>query len=264
MTDIGQSKIPEILDSASLLGPGVLLSHGNGVTPSQAEMLTAAGMYIASTPDAEVFMASGKDPVAFNPDLLCCLGADCHSCGPASMLHQMQIAMASDRAAQTSDAFQQNRYPKQFRAKVERAFNLVTINAAHAAQMENEIGSIAVGKLADVVIFDADTPAMTCAAEFDPLVAVVRHAGLREVNTVIVGGQIVKRDGKLCPVVVDEEVELDEVEVLTGTTLTWRQIASKTVASQEKIQARIQGVNIGLARDIMFKVFGRAEEELLM
>lgn len=264
LTNAGQSRIPEILHSASLAGPDVLLSHGNGVTSSQAELLTASGMYIASTPDAEVFMASGKDPVAFNPEILCCLGADCHSCGPGSMLHQMQIAMASDRAAQASDAFQTNQYPREFRAKVERAFNLATINAARAVQMENEIGSIAIGKLADLVIFDANTPAMICAAEFDPLVAIVRHAGLREINTVVVGGQIKKQGGKLCSVIVEEEVEMEEVEDLAGTTLTWRQIASKIVASQEEVQKRIQGVNVGLARDIMFKVFGRAEEQLLV
>ncbi|KAJ5172675.1 hypothetical protein N7492_005268 [Penicillium capsulatum] len=260
----GQSKIPEILESASLLGPDVLLSHGNGATPSQAEILTSAGMYIASTPDAEVFMASGKDPVAFHPDLLTCLGADCHSCGPGSMLHQMQIAIASDRAAQTSDAFEKNQYPKEFRAKVERAFNLVTINAARAVQMEDEIGSLAIGKLADVVVFDADTPVMACAAEFDPLVAVVRHAGLREINTVIVGGEIVKQEGKLSPVVVDEEVKSDDVDVLSGATLTWKQVASKLIASQESIQQRIQGVNIGLARKVLFSVFGKTEEELLV
>lgn len=227
-------------------------------------MLTSAGMYIASTPDAEVFMASGTDPVAFRPDLLCCLGADCHSCGPGSMLHQMQISIASDRAAQASNAFQNNQYPKEFRAKVQKAFNLVTINAARAAQMETEIGSIAVGKLADLVIFDAHTPAMLCAAEFDPLAAVVRHAGLREVNTVIVGGQVVKRDSQLCPIETEKDLNINDLDIPIGPTLTWRQIASKVIASQEELQRRIEGVNIGLAREQMFKLFGKTEEELLV
>ncbi|KAH8690240.1 hypothetical protein BGW36DRAFT_307021 [Talaromyces proteolyticus] len=265
----GQSKIPEILHAASLLSPDILLSHGNGVTSSQAELLTSAGVYIASTPDAEIFMASGADPIAFRADLpLTSLGADCHSCGPASMLHQAQLAMGNDRANQMSESHDKGGYPKEFRAKVQDAFNMVTINGARAARMEDRIGSIAVGKLADLVIFDADTPSMICAAEHDPLVAVVRHAGPREINTVIVGGRIVKRNGLLCQVDLVKGLEESGESFALGldetSTLSWKQVAQNLLASRAELQKRIEKVNIDLARGELFSVFGISEDELFL
>ncbi|KAF5232071.1 hypothetical protein FAUST_8933 [Fusarium austroamericanum] len=194
----GQSKVPEQLSACGLLGPYILLTHGNGTTPEQASLLTSSGAYIVSTPDTEIFMASGADPVAFRNDLpLICLGADCHSCGPVNMMHQMQMALASDRATQNTKAFSSGHYPRKPRASIQAAFNLATIKAARAINMDKEIGSIAVGKLANLIIFGASSPSLGCAAENDPLTAIVRQAGVREVETVIVGGKVRKRDGVL-------------------------------------------------------------------
>ncbi|CRG83414.1 hypothetical protein PISL3812_00765 [Talaromyces islandicus] len=256
----GQSKIPEFLQSASLLGPDILLSHGNGATPSQASLLTSAGAYIASTPDAEIFMASGADPIAFRTDLpLTSLGADCHTCGPAGMLYQAQTALGSDRASQMREAASNNKYPGQFRAKVQRAFNLITINGARAAQLDGLIGSIAVGKLADLVVFDASTPAMVCAAQQDPLAALVRHAGPREVSYVIVGGEIRKQNGVLQKVNIAHGRDIFPVD---EEELSWKEIACRLVHSREQLQKRIEGVNIDLARRTILSMFGKSEEEL--
>ena len=268
MISIGQSKIPEALESYSLLGPDILLSHGNGVTPAQASILNSAGVYIASTPDAEVFMASGVDPVAFRSDLpLTCLGADCHSSGPSSMLHQMQLAMSSDRAAQTSAAFKEGHYPKAFRAKVLDAFNLATIKGARAARMQDQIGSIAIGKLADLVLFDTTTPAMNCAVDHDPLVAVVRHAGPREVDTVIVGGRILKQHGVLQNVNIAKSCEQVQFSMnaadLPQGPLEWAQVAEKLAASRRDIERRIEKVNCDLAREKAIGILGGLKDVLV-
>jgi cytosine/adenosine deaminase-related metal-dependent hydrolase len=211
-------------------------------------------------------MASGSDPVAFRADLpLTSLGADSHSCGSTSMLHQAQMALGSDRAAQMSEAAKENRYPREFRAKVQRAFNLMTINGARAARLDDSIGSIAVEKLADLVIFDASTPSMICAAEQDPLVALVRHAGSREVNTVIVGGQILKEDGVLRKVDiagVSETFAVNGLDASHESKFSWKQIARRLVDSRAELQKRIESVNVDLARRTILSMFGKSEEEL--
>ena len=73
--------------------------------------------------------------------------------------------------------------------------------------MESELGSIAVGKLADLVIFDARSPSMICAAEQDAVAAIVMHASVRDIETVIVDGKVRKLGGKLVPVDVGERAE---------------------------------------------------------
>lgn len=173
--------------------------------------------------------------------------------------------MGSDRAAQMSEAARDNRYPREFRAKVQRAFNLMTINGARAARLQDSIGSIAVGKFADLVVFNASTPSMICAAEHDPLVALIRHAGSREVNTVIVGGQIVKEDGRLCDVDIAgglETFSVSDVGSSKESKMPWNQIARRLVQSRENIQKRVEGVNIDLARRTVMSMFGKSEQDL--
>ncbi|KAF4502234.1 5-methylthioadenosine S-adenosylhomocysteine deaminase [Fusarium agapanthi] len=264
----GQSRVPEQLHACGLLGADVLLTHGNGTTPEQASLLTEAGTYIVSTPDAEIFMASGADPVAFRQDLpLTCLGADCHSCGPVSMMHQMQIALASDRGMQNLTTFAQGHYPKKMRATVQRAFNLATIKAARAINMDKDIGSIAVGKLADLVIFDTTSPSISCAADHDPLTAIVRHAGVREVETVIVGGEVRKHNGSLQTVHLAEGREagfdLKHEAFNSKDGLSWKEIAKELSRSRSEIEGRINKVNKELAKEKLIGMMGGLQDILV-
>ncbi|KAF5589883.1 cytosine deaminase [Fusarium subglutinans] len=264
----GQSRVPEQLQASGLLGPDILLTHGNGTTPEQAALLTEAGTYIVSTPDAEIFMASGADPVAFREDLpLTCLGADCHSCGPVSMMHQMQMALASDRGMQNSTTFAQGHYPKKMRATVQKAFNLATIKAARAINMDKDIGSIAVGKLADLVIFDTTSPSISCAADHDPLTAIVRHAGVREVETVIVGGKVRKHNGSLQTVHLAEGREtgfdLKHEAFNSKNGLSWKEVAKELSRSRSEIETRINKVNKELAKEKLIGMMGGLQDILV-
>ncbi|PTD06936.1 hypothetical protein FCULG_00006381 [Fusarium culmorum] len=235
----GQSKVPEQLSACGLLGPDILLTHGNGTTPEQASLLTSSGTYIVSTPDAEILMASGADPLAFREDLpLTCLGADCHSCGPVNMMHQIKP-----------------------RASIQAAFNLATIKAARAINMDKDIGSIAVGKLADLVIFDTSSPSLGCTAENDLLTAIVRQADVREVETVIVGGKVRKRDGVLQDVYLDEGsreggFDLQQEAAVAGNRYSWKEVAEKLSLSRRDIQERIGKTNRDLAKSKLLGMLG--------
>ena len=211
-------------------------------------------------------MSSGADPVAFRQDLpLTCLGADCHSCGPVNMMHQMQIALGADRATQNTKTFSEGKYPKKPRATVQAAFNLATIKAARAVKMEKDIGSIAVGKMADLVIFDTSSPSIGCAAENDPLTAIVRQAGVREVETVIVGGRVRKHKGVL------QDVRLIEACHEGGFELkhefagkySWKEVAEKLSTSRSEIQARIGRTNKELAKAKLLGMLGGLDDILV-
>lgn len=66
---------------------------------------------------------------------------------------------------------------------------LATIGGARAVGMESEIGSIEVGKYADLVIRSTDLPeAQPCS---DPIQSLVYNCGSKSVDTVIVDGEIV-------------------------------------------------------------------------
>ena len=79
-----------------------------------------------------------------------------------------------------------------------QAINAATINGAHALEMADSIGSIEIGKKADIVIFDVD--------DYNCL---PYHFGINHVNTVIKNGKLVVQDRMW----VKKEVEIPEAKV---------------------------------------------------
>lgn len=77
---------------------------------------------------------------------------------------------------------------------VNQAFLLATRNGALALRRP-DLGIIAVGAKADVVVFNGDSPGMLGWA--DPVAAVILHSNVGDIEVVIVDGKVVKRDGKL-------------------------------------------------------------------
>jgi 5-methylthioadenosine/S-adenosylhomocysteine deaminase len=77
----------------------------------------------------------------------------------------------------------------------ERCLEMATINAARALGLDDEIGSIEPGKLADVAIFDLQTPHATPAT--NPIAGLVYSARGADAHTVIVNGREVVSNHKL-------------------------------------------------------------------
>ncbi|MEO3785454.1 amidohydrolase [Actinocorallia sp. B10E7] len=78
------------------------------------------------------------------------------------------------------------------------AFEMATIGGARALEMDDVIGSLEVGKAADVVVLDGSSP--TLANIHDPYQAVVYVAGSREVKDVLVDGRPSVADGEVVTV----------------------------------------------------------------
>lgn len=97
------------------------------------------------------------------------------------------------------------------------AFRLGTLGGAEALNLSHLIGTVEVGKKADLVIFDALSANLAGAR--DPFQGVVFHASNADIDTVLVNGEIVKRDGQLTktawgPVAVELKKKADEIRAL--------------------------------------------------
>jgi adenine deaminase len=142
---------------------------------------------------------------------------------------------------------------------VEAAFNLATIKGAEAVNMSSEIGRIAEGYKADLVIFDALSPSMVGAAKHDPIAAIILHSSPADIETVIVDGIMRKRDGRLLPIQVDSSAK---VSVDNGT-LDWASVAKKIISSREKMQKEIDQIDFKEAFDSIVKAFQVDEKKLV-
>jgi cytosine/adenosine deaminase-related metal-dependent hydrolase len=75
-----------------------------------------------------------------------------------------------------------------------RALELATIDGARTLGLGAVTGSLSPGKRADLILVRTDRLSM--APVVDPAVAVVHSAGPADVDTVVVDGRILKREGR--------------------------------------------------------------------
>ncbi|CRG86469.1 hypothetical protein PISL3812_03475 [Talaromyces islandicus] len=239
----------QMLSDYGLLDRDIIVSHANNIAEKDALTLVKNDVYISSTPETELQFGPG-DVVAFRDDIRshASVGLDCHSTNSSDLLTQIRMCLQYSRAVVALKSFEQEgKPPRELTIKLEEAFNLGTIQGARAANMEDQIGSIAEGKLADIIVFDTQSPAMVCAAEENPLAAVLLHASVRDIETVIIDGVIRKENKKLC-----------QVEILTepsGTAkshLSWGEISRNLLDSRLRIKMRGEGQNYTVAKQTLF------------
>jgi|TARA_B100001245_G_scaffold165219_1_gene124755 cytosine/adenosine deaminase-related metal-dependent hydrolase len=99
----------------------------------------------------------------------------------------------------------------------EKALELATIDGAKALGLDSEIGSLEVGKKADIVMYDTLRPEWQ--SLFNPVNSLVYSADGRSVKTVIVDGNVVIED--YVPNFVDTEKLIREVQDI-GTDMMKR------------------------------------------
>ncbi|MFJ9466176.1 amidohydrolase family protein [Streptomyces caniferus] len=180
------------LQEQGLLTAGTLYVHGNSLPDSELRLIAESGGAVAITPAIEASMRFGA-PMAGRlrrAGITTGLGADAVTSAPGDMFSQMRAALMSshfdedDAASGTSTI------------KAADVLRMATAEGAAALGLGDEVGSLGIGKRADVVLLRADALNLAPMAH-DPIGAVVTSAHPGNVDTVLVAGRTVKRDGRL-------------------------------------------------------------------
>ncbi|KAK5686879.1 hypothetical protein LTR17_026763 [Elasticomyces elasticus] len=244
----GSFSIPQAIESKGYLDERFLIAHSTNMPREDVALYHKRGVHLSSTPSTEMQASMGGPVPCFNNKyegqnvkVLCSLGVDCHSNNSAYLPGEARMALQSARGQRSQaflDAGKQTRSTGDY--TVEEAFNQATIRGARAAKMGDSIGSIAVGKRADLVIFDATSPAMICGAVKDPVAAVVLHSSPADIEMVIVDGIVRKRGGKLLSV----GLENNGKKIVRGRgQLAWSDVAKELLASQGKLEKKLEGID---------------------
>jgi cytosine/adenosine deaminase-related metal-dependent hydrolase len=263
---VSLGNIVKSLHDLGLLDESIIISHGGVIRSADAELIKAAGAHLSSTPSSELQMAMGR-PYCFDASFIdggatgdaiglqdnASLGVDCHTITGGSILTEARIALQNARHIFNEYYMKQGRVPRTVpeNLSVEAAFNLATIKGAEAANMSNEVGRIAEGYKADLVIFDALSPSMVAAAQHDPVASIILHSTPADIDTVIVDGIIRKEGGKLLPVSVDGAAR----QVTGETILDWTTVARKIVSSRANMQEEIDKIEFVEASNALHKLF---------
>ncbi|HLS79584.1 MAG TPA: 8-oxoguanine deaminase [Nocardia sp.] len=176
----------EYLDGLGWVGPDVWFAHAIHLDDPAVATLARTGSGVAHCPTSNGRLGAG---IARVPDLLRAgvpvgLGVDgAASSESGAMLDEPRQALLYARAVGGPTAM-----------SVRTALELATMGGARVLGRESEIGSIEVGKLADLALWRMDTPAH--AGIDDPVVALI--LGDRPpLSALIVNGRIIVRDDEI-------------------------------------------------------------------
>jgi len=180
-----------------LMGPDFLFVHCNRSTDEELRIVADYGSAVSVTPETELQMGMGF-PVTgrlLRLGMKPSIGIDIVSDCSGDMFTQMRLALQVERALQNEKLIRENQVPTKIPLTVLDALRFATVNGAAAVGMMSEIGTLAPGKHADIAVLNTDR--INFMPEADPVEAIVLQARPENIDTVLIGGQIRKRHGKL-------------------------------------------------------------------
>ena len=189
-----------------VLGPNVLLAHGLGLNLEEVECLARTNTRVVACPTAAMKGAAGVTQTGLVPEMLAkgvVVGLGTDAGNNSNLLETMRSMYLI--AVLYKDGRQDWRM-----IPAETALEMATIGGAEALGLADDIGSIEVGKKADLVLFDTKRPEWR--AVFNPVNSLVYNADGRSVHTVIVDGRVVVEAHQ--PVFVDEWELIQKVQSL--------------------------------------------------
>ena len=178
-----------------------IAAHCVQVTDEDIAILKRKNVSVVTNPASNMKLGNGFAPIAkmLDAGVNVCLGTD----GAASnnclnMFHELSLLTLIHKGT--------GKTPQCVSAK--EGFRIATINGAKALGLEKEIGSIEVGKKADLAILDLNTPSLT---PRNNLIAGLSYsANGSEVDTVIINGQVTMEGRKL--LTIDEKLVYGKIQ----------------------------------------------------
>ena len=196
INEFGQRPMVHLAE-LGILGPDVAVTHCVQVDDNEVRIMAETGAHVAHCPTTALKVSYGVTQVGKMPEMVQSgmnlgIGTDGNNASNYSDLMRATYLVAG--------LFKDGRQdPQMFPA--EKAYEMATLGGAELMQMSDQIGSLEVGKKADVVTHDTDRP------EWRPLLNVMNQlvwsADGRGVHTVVVDGKKVVEAGRM--LTVDED-----------------------------------------------------------
>ena len=187
----------EVADECGLLSNRFQAAHGVWLTPPEIKLLSSAGATVVYNPASNMALASGVAPV---PQLIqagvnVAFGGDSAGCNfSLDLLSHLGLGALLQKVHTLN--------PKALNAY--QVLEMATRNGAKALGQEASLGSLEVGKKADLIAIDTQQSHLQ--PLHDPVAAVVYGATGTDVSHVMIDGQLILQD--------KEFVTLDQQQIM--------------------------------------------------
>jgi cytosine/adenosine deaminase-related metal-dependent hydrolase len=192
-------EIAELLGPRGLLGPDVLLVHMNFTSDAEWRQVADSGAAVVFTPETELQMGMGFSSTgrARALGLRAGIGADIVSNNGGDLFFQLRLALQAERARANEPGIGRAEILRGTSVPAREALAWGTVDGAAACGMGEQIGRLAPGLAADVVLLDGTDVGMLGWAGSDPAAHVLLQAHPGVVESVLVDGRFLKREGRL-------------------------------------------------------------------
>lgn len=191
----------DFAESAGILTDRTMMAHGIWLSPQDMQAIKRNKSTVVHCPASNAKLASGFCLV---PELLeagvnVALGTDGPTCDNAyDMFDAMRLAAIIHKG----------RLLDPLVVPAETAIEMATINGAIAMKKENEIGSLEIGKKADIITINCNHPRLM--PNTNPVSLIVYSAKGCDVDNVIIDGRFIVRDTVM--LTMDEQTVIDNAK----------------------------------------------------
>jgi cytosine/adenosine deaminase-related metal-dependent hydrolase len=186
----------ELLNKHNLLGSDTTYIHCNTLSDQEMQLVADTGGTASIAPEVEMHMGHGFPATgrllahgirpSLSIDVVTAIGGD--------MFGVMRATLAMERALVNDRALQQGRVVDRLDLTTRDVLEFATIEGARACGLADKIGSLTPGKEADIIMLKTDRPNLMPLN--NPIGATVLAANPANVDTVLVAGTPVKRNGQ--------------------------------------------------------------------
>jgi 5-methylthioadenosine/S-adenosylhomocysteine deaminase len=198
------------LAKAQMLGPDITCVHAvaGEATDDELKMLGEHGGTLSTSSATEMMSGHGFPSVQrwLRYGLRPSLSVDNETRMPSDLFAQMRALVISDHQLEADRARREGGRPVLI--PVRDVLEFATIDGARTVGLDHKVGTMSVGKRADIILVDLDDLSLIPAT--DPIATLVLRAQPANVSWVLVDGKVRKRDGKLV------DIELARIRELVG------------------------------------------------
>ncbi len=185
----GQDSKLQEFGKAGLLGPDTTYIHCTTLNDTEIQMIVDSGGTVSLASPVEMMMGHGMPPIQkfLDRGLAPSLSIDVETNVPGDMFNQMRSVLGLQRAMAASAG----KTPVTARD----VLGWATVEGARANGLQDKVGTLTPGKEADVILLRTDRLNVTPLN--DPAMAVVAGMDTGNVDTVLIGGRVMKQSGQL-------------------------------------------------------------------
>jgi 5-methylthioadenosine/S-adenosylhomocysteine deaminase len=195
------------LHGLGLMGPDTTYIHCTDSTDEELDLIASTGGSASMAPFVEMLMGHGVPPTGrlLARGVRPSLSVDVVSSVPGDMFTQMRTALVQERVLSCTHTPDIAFAPTLTHRDV---LEFATIDGARACALDRKVGTLTPGKQADILLIRTDQ--INVAPLIDPVATVVICADTSNVDSVLVAGRVVKRNGQLVGVDMPRLVRLVE------------------------------------------------------